>query len=163
MVIEKEPSSLKNSSVSGVLYGLTATFTEHVSVTVLSEFDVTVIVASPSPTPVTLPFASTVATSSSLDDQVTLLSVASSGRTVATRVASSPVEISSSVSLRRISLTSTYVSRPMSIEFSHATKARTTESSTVKTIESFLISLPPYSVNLAPSMVSKEQSLDSLW
>ena len=51
---------------------------------------VTVIAALPGATAVTSPVAETVATFSSLDDQLTFLFVAFSGRTVAVRVALSP-------------------------------------------------------------------------
>ena len=51
---------------------------------------VTVIAALPGATAVTSPVAETVATFSSLDDQLAFLFVAFSGRTVAVRVALSP-------------------------------------------------------------------------
>jgi hypothetical protein len=57
----------------------------------LSSTEVTVIVAVPTPTATTLPSESTVATSSSLVDQVTSLLVASSGNTVTDKSSSSPV------------------------------------------------------------------------
>jgi hypothetical protein len=52
-----------------------------------------VIVAFPSFKAVTLPFSSTVAIDSSLEDQVTDLSVASCGKTVAVKVSDSPTPI----------------------------------------------------------------------
>ena len=55
------------------------------------------MVASPAFTPVTLPLASTVATASSLDAQVTFWLVAFSGRMVATRVSLPPTRILVSV------------------------------------------------------------------
>ena len=63
-----------------------------------------VIVASPSPTAVTTP-SFTVATFSSLEDQVTVGSVASSGRTVAVRVAVLPLMMGSSVLSKAIEVT----------------------------------------------------------
>ena len=66
-----------------------ATVTAQVAVK-LPSVVVTVMVAVPTATAVTLPSASTVATVSSSEVQVTLLSVASSGRTVAVRVAVPP-------------------------------------------------------------------------
>ena len=64
-----------------------------------------VIVTLPSFTAVTLPFASTVATVASDEDQVTVLSVASSGFTVAVRVSESPSVNVSSVLFSEIDMT----------------------------------------------------------
>ena len=77
-----------------------AAFTVTLQVAVLPpSLVVTVMVASPSAFALTLPLSSTVATASLSDAQLTLLSVASSGFTVAVRVASSPtIRVSSLLS-----------------------------------------------------------------
>ena len=69
---------------------------------------VAVMVAVPSATAVTTPFSSTVATVVSLDDQVTVLSVAPSGATVAVRVSVPPYGMLAVVLLRSTPVTSTF-------------------------------------------------------
>ena len=68
---------------------MSLTFTTQVAVLPPS-FVLTVIVAVPSATAVIFPLLSTVATFSSLEVQVTDLSVASAGNTVAVKVSVSP-------------------------------------------------------------------------
>ena len=69
---------------------------------------VAVMVAVPGDTAVTRPFASTVATLGSLEVQVTVLLVASSGVTIAVRVAVSSTERESSFTSKDTPVTETY-------------------------------------------------------
>ena len=85
--------------------GFSLTVTTQVAVKPPSTV-VTVISASPTVTAVTLPSA-TVATPSSLEVQVTLLSVAFSGSTVAVRLALSPSVRASSAASRLTPVTAT--------------------------------------------------------
>lgn len=77
------------------------TVTEQVAVKLPSSV-VTVMVAVPAATAVTLPVLSTVATLVSLEDQVTFLLVALAGFTVATRVAVAPPTVRVSVLWSRV-------------------------------------------------------------
>ena len=106
-----EPPSVRDSSVLSRLTPVTATVAA-VTVTLqvavlLPSLVVTVMVAEPALTAVTLPFSSTVATALSEDFQETVLSVASSGVTVALRVAEPPSVRDSSVLSRLTPVTAT--------------------------------------------------------
>ena len=94
-------SLLPFSIVSSVLFSdteVTGITTVTLQVAVFDpSFVVTVMTALPAPTAVTLPFWSTVTTDVLLDFQLTVLSVASLGLTVAVRVSLLPFSIVSSV------------------------------------------------------------------
>src|SRR5690554_7453594 len=77
----------------------------QLSFLLLSASDVAVIVAVPTATAVTLPLASTVATSSSLDDQLIFLLVAFEGVTVAVSCAVSSTNNVKSFGVTLIALT----------------------------------------------------------
>jgi hypothetical protein len=130
--------------VSGV-----STVTVQVAVFVLSSVDVTVIVAVPSATAVTTP-SSTVATLSSLVDQVTVLYVASLGLTVTvsvsvasganvTSVLFNSTQVTAIFSTLIVANASTAPDFAVTLIFSHSAKPVTTPLETVALVVSLLV------------------------